>query len=126
MPIDGDATTGVDPTAAAAGTDADGRMPRPRSGHPPRNGGAPPRPDLDLDGRHAGPVLSVHGLTASLRDPRLLEESTSIAADLDEAVLTAFLDRLGRAGVLLAGNVGPELILDDLALAWPQRADAAA
>ncbi len=71
-------------------------------------------------------VLARHGLTTSLRDPRLLEESVAIAADLDEPDLTAFLDRLGRAGVLLAGNVAPELVLDDLALAWPQRRRAAA
>jgi hypothetical protein len=71
-------------------------------------------------------VLSRHGLSGSLRDPRLLEETATIAADLDEPGLGAFMERLGRAGVLLAGNVGPELILDDLALAWPQRGDATA
>ena len=50
----------------------------------------------------------------------LLDETSVIAAQLDPAALAAFLDRLGRAGVLLAGNVAPELVLDDLALAWPQ------
>ncbi len=66
------------------------------------------------------------GLAASLRDHRLLEESTTIVETLDESALVAFLDRLGRAGVLLAGNVSPELILDDLALAWPRRGSRAA
>ena len=71
-------------------------------------------------------ALARRGSVAALRDPRLLEETQAVAADLDETALTAFLDRLGRAGVLLAGNVGPELILDDLALAWPQRGRHAA
>ena len=67
-------------------------------------------------------LLSRHGLMASLRAPRLLEEAAAVGAELDEAATRSFLDRLGRAAVLLAGNVAPELILDDLALAWPQRA----
>lgn len=71
-------------------------------------------------------LFSRLGLAASIRDPRLLEEMTAIAADLDEASLIAFLDRLGRAGVLLASNVSPELVLDDLALAWPARRSRAA
>lgn len=71
-------------------------------------------------------LLSRMGLAASLRDPRLLEEMAAIAADIDEASLIAFLDRLGRAGVLLATNVSPELVLDDLALAWPARRSRAA
>lgn len=66
------------------------------------------------------------GLTTTLRDHRLLEESTTTAEALDGPALVAFLDRLGRAGVLLAGNVSPELILDDLALAWPHRGSRAA
>jgi DNA polymerase III delta' subunit len=71
-------------------------------------------------------LLSRHGLGASLRDVRLLEEAAAVGAELDEGATRSFLDRLGRAAVLLAGNVAPELILDDLALAWPQRAGATA
>ena len=71
-------------------------------------------------------LLSRMGLAASLKDPRLLEEMAAIAAAIDEAALIAFLDRLGRAGVLLASNVSPELVLDDLALAWPSRRSHAA
>jgi DNA polymerase-3 subunit delta' len=71
-------------------------------------------------------LLGRRDLAASLRDPRLLEETVEIAADLDDAALIGFLDRVGRAGVLLAGNVSPELVLDDLALAWPHRRSLAA
>ena len=71
-------------------------------------------------------LLSRIGSAASLTDPRLLEEMAAIAVDIDEAALIAFLDRLGRAGVLLGSNVSPELVLDDLALAWPSRRSHAA
>ena len=60
---------------------------------------------------------------------RMLCRSTAEISSLAGAVrartlgLDAFLDRLGRGAVLIAGNVSPELLLDDLALAWP-RADA--
>ena len=64
-------------------------------------------------------LLGRIGHTASLRDHRLLEETVTTADALDVSELVAFLERLGRAGVLLAGNVSPELVLDDLALAWP-------
>ena len=71
-------------------------------------------------------ALTARGLEGSLRDPRPLEELRATAATVDVDALTAFLDRLGRASVLLAGNVAPELVLDDLALAWPTRRRAAA
>jgi hypothetical protein len=71
-------------------------------------------------------LLSHMSLAASLKDPRLLEEMAAIAAEIDPASLLAFLDRLGRAGVLLASNVSPELVLDDLALSWPSRRSRAA
>jgi hypothetical protein len=71
-------------------------------------------------------LLSRMGLAASLKDPRLLEEMAAIAAEIDPASLLAFHDRVGRAGVLLASNVSPELVLDDLALAWPSRRSRAA
>ncbi len=70
-------------------------------------------------------LLGRHGLATSLRDPRLLEETMAVAEGADEAALREFLDRLGRAAVRLAGNAAPELILDDLALAWPHRRSAA-
>ena len=71
-------------------------------------------------------ALSSRGLASSVRDLGLLDESNVQAARLDESDIDAFLDRLGRAGVLIVGNVSPELVLDDLALAWPRpRAEAA-
>ena len=71
-------------------------------------------------------LLGHIGHTASLRDYRLLEETVATAEALDASALVAFLERLGRAGVLLGGNVSSELVLDDLALAWPHgRANAA-
>ncbi|MEA2576986.1 MAG: hypothetical protein QOD78_574, partial [Chloroflexota bacterium] len=71
-------------------------------------------------------ALSSRGLGSSVRDLGLLDETNAQAARLDGSELDAFLDRLGRAAVLLVGNVSPELVLDDLALAWPRPHSAAA
>lgn len=71
-------------------------------------------------------ALGARGLDASLRDQRLGDETRAVAATLDPDVVTAFLDRLGRAAVLLAGNVSPDLLMDDIALASPGRATVAA
>jgi DNA polymerase-3 subunit delta' len=71
-------------------------------------------------------ALTRRGLDRSVRDLGLLDETGAMAARLDADDLDAFLDRLGRAGVLLVGNVSPELLLDDLALAWPRPAAPAA
>ena len=65
-------------------------------------------------------ALCQRGLDGSVRDIALLDDARSLAAQLDAAAVGAFIDRLGRAGVLIAGNVSPELVLDDLALAWPR------
>jgi DNA polymerase-3 subunit delta' len=66
------------------------------------------------------------GLAGDVRDLALLDDLTAVAARLDPAALTAFLVRLGRAGVHVRGNVSPELVLDDLAIAWPRTADGSA
>ncbi len=71
-------------------------------------------------------ALSRRGLASSVRDLGLLDETNAQAARLDGRELEAFLDRLGRAAVLIVGNVSPELVLDDLALAWPRPRSAAA
>jgi DNA polymerase-3 subunit delta' len=71
-------------------------------------------------------LLAGNGAGASVRDLGLLDETIAAASTLEPADLLAFLDRLGRAGVLVAGNVSPELVLDDLALAWPRPRAAAA
>ncbi len=71
-------------------------------------------------------ALCRRGLERSIRDVGLLDETTAMARRIDAGALDAFLDRLGRASVLIVANVSPELILDDLALAWPRPTAAAA
>lgn len=71
-------------------------------------------------------ALCRRGLDRSVRDLGLLDETALVAARLEARDLDAFLDRLGRAAVLITGNVSPELVLDDLALAWPRPRAAAA
>lgn len=71
-------------------------------------------------------ALCRRGLGRSVRDLGLLDETAALASRLDAAELDAFLDRLGRASVLIVANVSPELVLDDLALAWPRPIPAAA
>jgi DNA polymerase-3 subunit delta' len=66
------------------------------------------------------------GLDGSVRDLARLDETKALATSIDPDSVAAFLDRLGRATVLLATNVSPELVLDDLALAWPRPGDRAA
>jgi DNA polymerase III subunit delta' len=66
------------------------------------------------------------GLDGSVRDLARLDETKALAATVDPESVAAFLDRLGRATVLIATNVSPELVLDDLALAWPRPAHRAA
>jgi DNA polymerase III subunit delta' len=71
-------------------------------------------------------ALCRRGLDGSVRDLGLLDETARAAARVDADDLDAFLDRLGRGAVLIVGNVSPELLLDDLALAWPRPRPAAA
>lgn len=65
-------------------------------------------------------ALCQRGLDRDVRDPALLDETRAVATELEAADVTRSLERLERAAVLLAGNVSPELVLDDLALAWPR------
>ncbi len=67
-------------------------------------------------------VLCAVGLPGDVRDLALLDDLVACAGRLDGPAVTAFLDRLGRAMVHLRGNVSPELVLDDLAIAWPRPA----
>ena len=64
-------------------------------------------------------ALCQRGLSGSIRDLARLDETQSLAAGLDPSEVAVFLDRLGEATVRLATNVSPELLLDDLVLAWP-------
>ena len=63
-------------------------------------------------------ALCQRGLVGSVRDIARLDESIHAAAELAPSAVAGFIDRVGRASVLIAGNVSPELVLDDLALAW--------
>jgi DNA polymerase III subunit delta' len=71
-------------------------------------------------------ALSRRGLDRSVRDLGLMDETAALAPRLDADELDGFLDRLGRASVLIVSNVSPELVLDDLALACPRPTAAAA
>jgi DNA polymerase-3 subunit delta' len=70
-------------------------------------------------------ILVADGGARSVHDTVLLDELAAIAAGVDDGVAVAFLERAARAAELLASNVSPELVLDALVLAWPQRASAA-
>jgi DNA polymerase-3 subunit delta' len=63
-------------------------------------------------------VATEGGMPDAVRDPELLEELEPVGRRLPPAAATAQLRRLEVAGERLAGNVSPELVLDDLALEW--------
>jgi hypothetical protein len=65
-------------------------------------------------------VVVARGMPDAARDIGLLDETRDAAGQHDPDDVLAFLERLGRATTLLAGNVSPELVLDDLVLAWPR------
>lgn len=71
-------------------------------------------------------ALCQRGLAGNVRELRLLDETTVAAGRLAVPDVTAFMDRLGRAAVLVRSNVSPELVLDDLAVHWPSPATGAA
>ncbi|MEO8230614.1 MAG: hypothetical protein ABI628_12765 [Chloroflexota bacterium] len=69
-------------------------------------------------------VASVGG-RRSVHDVGLLEDVDRAAAALPPGDAAAFLGRLDRVAELVAGNVGPELAIDVLVLAWPSTERAA-
>ena len=71
-------------------------------------------------------ALCQRGLSGNVRDLSLFDETTAAAGRLAVSDVTAFMDRLGRAAVLVRSNVSPELVLDDLAVHWPRPVMAAA
>lgn len=71
-------------------------------------------------------ALCQRGMAGNVRELRLLDETTVAAGRLVVPEVTAFMDRLGRAAVLVRSNVSPELVLDDLAVRWPRPAKTAA
>lgn len=70
-------------------------------------------------------ALSQLGLERSVRDVGRLDDTRAVAGRVELGSIAGFLDRLGRAAVLVAANVTPELVLDDLALAWVSTEPAA-
>jgi DNA polymerase-3 subunit delta' len=71
-------------------------------------------------------ALCQGGIPGSVREIALLDETRALAGRLDEAAVAAYLERLARAALLLASNVSPELVIDDLAVAMPGPRPAAA
>jgi DNA polymerase-3 subunit delta' len=69
-------------------------------------------------------VASVGG-RRSVHDVGLLEDVDRAAAALSPGAAGVFLARLDRVAELVAGNVGPELAIDVLVLAWPSTERAA-
>jgi DNA polymerase-3 subunit delta' len=61
------------------------------------------------------------GDVRDVRDPDLIEELATVASTVPSSLIAAFLARLARGEQLLDGNANPELTIDVLALAWPQR-----
>ncbi len=125
----GVSATTVDPEASAITSDAGDDAARP-SGQEAEDAIGPARAPAVERPRAASALVELwtdvprdlirlqHGLTRSVRDLGLLDDMQRMAARVDPAMLTAFLDRLGRAAVLLRSNVSPDLVLDDLALNW--------
>jgi DNA polymerase III delta' subunit len=65
------------------------------------------------------------GQPSQVRDTALLDGLSAAAERIDPAAAPHFLARLARAGELLEVNVGPELLVDALVIAWRPRGAAA-
>ncbi|HXG40530.1 MAG TPA: hypothetical protein VNJ28_06275, partial [Candidatus Limnocylindrales bacterium] len=59
------------------------------------------------------------GRPDGVRDLALLDELVRASRRVSPEKVAAFLPRLVRARQLLPANVGPDLLLDTLVLAWP-------
>ena len=70
-------------------------------------------------------ALAGVGGNRSLHSVDLLEEISAAATALPPGAAVAALGRAERAAEAIAANVNPELVLDDLVLAWPRRPRAA-
>lgn len=70
-------------------------------------------------------ALAAVGGARSLHAPDMLEELTEAARAIPPGSAVEALGRAERAAELIAANVNPELVLDDLVLAWPRRGRAA-
>jgi DNA polymerase III delta' subunit len=65
------------------------------------------------------------GRPGQVRDTTLIDDLAAAAEGLDATTAARFLPRLARAGELLDVNVGPELLVDSLVIAWRPRGAAA-
>jgi DNA polymerase-3 subunit delta' len=65
------------------------------------------------------------GQPGQVRDVALLDDLAAAAEGLDRSAAAQFLVRLARAGEQLEVNVGPELLVDGLVIAWRRRGAAA-
>ena len=61
-----------------------------------------------------------------VRDTALIDDLAAVAPSLVPGAMERFLAVLGRFGELLEANVGPELVLDAMLLAWPRPTAATA
>lgn len=71
-------------------------------------------------------AVAAVGGRRSVHDVGLIEDLDRAATALPPGAAAAFLARLDRVAELVAGNVGPELAIDVLVLAWPSSERAAA
>ena len=80
-----------------------------------------------LTWREVGRDLAVvaRGGRAEVRQLDLLEDLEKAAPLVDQFRLLRFLDRLDGLSAAIEAYASPELVLDDLLLAWPRAADAA-
>jgi DNA polymerase-3 subunit delta' len=65
------------------------------------------------------------GRPGQVRDTALIDDLVAAAEGLEATTAAEFLPRLARAGELLDVNVGPELLVDSLVIAWRPRGAAA-
>jgi DNA polymerase III delta' subunit len=70
-------------------------------------------------------AVAALGNLRGVRDTGMLDDLAATAPTIDPAAVAGFLARLARTGALVDANVGPELALDVLVLAWPHRAAVA-
>jgi hypothetical protein len=62
------------------------------------------------------------GDRAAVHDPALLDDLDALAPKVAPGAAAAFMDRLATLAGRLEANANPELVIDVLALAWPQAA----
>ncbi|MEX1171519.1 MAG: hypothetical protein WEG56_02790 [Chloroflexota bacterium] len=138
-PLADDATGAGRPARRVAPTDADADAPPDPAGAGDGDEAAGPARTPATERRRAAEALVCawsdlardlalcqRDLAHDVREIGLIDETQAAAVRLPLPAVTDFLDRLGRAAVLLRSNVSPELVLDDLAVHWPRPVATAA